>query len=264
MEVSKNVEEFNISHAKFFKICFSMFEDDFLDIIKPFIVPLAKNINDKSAQRAATEVLSGLIAGMKHWPKERQTKSWEWIIPLLRQTFEDSSPEGTLYWDALIRFSQTKRDPRRSLPLLNMILNIQLDPHANSFFTDAKKIYFLRTILSLFHWRLAPIAPDIWQRLLPFLSNPFQQVRDLLGSCCNRLWQISSIPEACSLNELLKKCIHSPIVCQFPSIFDEFSCQLNEKLDLLKQENPVSGTSTAYLNFNKTCKLHLMTNLVST
>ncbi|KAJ3092428.1 hypothetical protein HK102_007439 [Quaeritorhiza haematococci] len=173
--------------------------------------------SEKSRQRAAAELLTGLIRGTKHWSWKRQRSMWDgWLGGLVEDVLSACTPQGLLYWDQFLRYTCSNRDPRRLYPLLKIIFEAKLDPSSQSFFSEAKKVHFVYAIFSIFSWRLLSpttlssasspksIIDDV---LLPmYLSNlqhPYQQVRSVLASTLNEIAQIQWHPSASSYVEIL-------------------------------------------------------------
>jgi proteasome activator subunit 4 len=103
-ETSRDKEDnFSTSNANLFKSIFQTYEDSFLEIVKPEVIKLCESL-EKNQQRAATEVLAGIIRGSKHWPLNRLQALWSWLIPLLEQTFNSVTPDSLIYWERFLSY----------------------------------------------------------------------------------------------------------------------------------------------------------------
>ena len=52
----------------------------------------------ESSQRAAAEVLAGLVRGSKHWDWESSVELWDWLAPLLRTVLGNVTTETIRDW----------------------------------------------------------------------------------------------------------------------------------------------------------------------
>lgn len=103
-EISRDREDnFSTSNANLFKSIFQIYEDSFLEIVKPEVTKLCES-SEKNQQRAATEILAGIIRGSKHWPLNRLQALWSWLIPLLEHTFNSVTPDSLVYWERFLSY----------------------------------------------------------------------------------------------------------------------------------------------------------------
>lgn len=198
-----NAEDFSQSTARFYKSIFLMFEDRFLELVKPIIVDLAKDIDQRSHQRAAAELFAGLIRGSKNWHVDKLKALWGWAVPVLSNIFDTVTPESILYWAAFLKFVLNRRDPRRMEPLLSLILNTQLDINNQSFFEEARKQYFIREVLNSMSWRIRPLATNLLDTYITNIRHPYKQVRDVIGDNLNEICQLQWVPGYQNLGEVL-------------------------------------------------------------
>jgi len=55
---------------------------------------LAEKEPDK--QRAAAELIAGIIGGSKHWPLDKQNAFWKWYKPYIAKTFGPNLKSDTV------------------------------------------------------------------------------------------------------------------------------------------------------------------------
>jgi proteasome activator subunit 4 len=96
-------DNFSVVNAHLFKSIFQMYEDQFLDYVKPELAKMCA-ISEKNQQRAAAELLAGLIRGSKHWKLSSSRVLWEWVIPLLEKTFSTVTPDSLIYWEKFLGY----------------------------------------------------------------------------------------------------------------------------------------------------------------
>ena len=192
LEGDKEVENLNQELMKLYKSLFGMFQDEFLEIVKPFVINMVES-DLKNNQKAAAEFFSGLLNSTRYWGFKKLEKLWIWCIPLLQKVFISCSPETLGYWEAFIRNVCRNRDSRRVEPLIQMVIEYsKLDLDSQSFFSESKKIALLRCVLSNCGWRFRKTSNVIFLRYLNQIQHPYQQVRSVLGrslnACVQNIW----------------------------------------------------------------------------
>lgn len=54
-------------------------------------------------QRAAAELIAGIVGGSKHWPVDAQKRLWTWLTPLLTKILNSSVKTDTmLVWTSFL------------------------------------------------------------------------------------------------------------------------------------------------------------------
>ena len=195
-ETSNTVEVFSSRTASLVKRIFaSVPNEKLLDTALPLIQQLSTKLDHASSQRAAAELMAGVIRGSKHWTDELKNNLWQKIIPLFSSVMNKSSSESLAYWVDAIKFICSRQDPKRNLPLLRILLYPELDPKSSSFFTEAKKLHIVRSVLSCYSWRISPIwLSSFLELLIPYLGTPYQQIRDFVGQLTNQCYQLYARP----------------------------------------------------------------------
>ncbi|KAI9193627.1 uncharacterized protein BJ171DRAFT_249708 [Polychytrium aggregatum] len=264
-------ETFSNTMAQFYKGLFINFEDRFLDLLKPKIEGLCQSAM-KSEQRAGAEILSGLIRGSKHWPTGPGSKTerlWAWVVPVIRSTLAGCTSECLKLWDNFLKFVSSDRDPRRLRPILDCVFGAVFDPTSQSFFTEAKKLFFVRTVLATIHWRALPHVPALMRSYMGHLDNPYKQVRELLGANINEITQIMWRPGTQNVDALLAWNVQHPMdftsigLCGFDGQRHAVWAQMDvlvkdaiEQLRRLRAEqakgDPTAPASVQYVNASKT------------
>lgn len=71
----------------------------------PFVLPLLEGLiadKDRHKQRAAGELVGGMVRGSKHWSREDQKLVWNWLTPLLPTIFGGVTPETQTAWEMCV------------------------------------------------------------------------------------------------------------------------------------------------------------------
>lgn len=197
-------DAFSSDHARFYKSIFGLWEDKFLDIVQPALTKLAARVDDKNAQRAASELIGGLIRGSKHWKKGQLNGMWSWLTPLLKKTFQQCTPDSLVYWERFVKYVCLYRDPRRVLPFITLLFNTPLDSDSTAAFAESKNLFFTRAALISLSWRVSLLTPSLREDCLKHITHPYKQVREILGHVINELFQLVPHPSYKSVKELLK------------------------------------------------------------
>lgn len=82
------------------KSIFQIFEDAPCEFVLPILDELIAD-KDRHKQRAAGELIGGMVRGSKHWPLQKQQRIWDWLTPLLPAIFEGVTPETQSAWEML-------------------------------------------------------------------------------------------------------------------------------------------------------------------
>ncbi|KAJ2546855.1 Proteasome activator BLM10, partial [Coemansia sp. RSA 1836] len=127
-------------------------------------------------------MVAGVLRGSKHWSRESLGKMWGLLIPLLSTVFSKLRPDTIRFWQTCLRFAFARRDPRRFLPLVRLIIyGNPFDPHSEAPFAEAAKLELLLLLLNSWDWRVVSAIAVSKPRLLDALANPYKQVRDTAG-----------------------------------------------------------------------------------
>ncbi|KAL2915214.1 Proteasome activator BLM10 [Polyrhizophydium stewartii] len=207
-EASRGSETFDNQTAMLVKRLSGLFEERVITLVAPIIESFVSAVEDKSKQRAAAEMTAGLIRGSKHWNAVKQEALWAWAIPLLSRAFTLATTESIAFWVELVSYVCRSRDPRRMRPLVRLLLvDTKLDPAAQSFFPETKKLLLARTLLVCFASHLTDESIKQLDTYLQAFDSPYEQIRDNLGHLINELLQIQWRPAAASVVGLVAGCL---------------------------------------------------------
>ncbi|TIC14990.1 hypothetical protein E3Q14_00482 [Wallemia mellicola] len=177
-------------HVNFIKSIFAMSEKP-LGLLKSVIEPLLEDVSDRHKQRAASELLSGLLRGIKHWPKYALDDLWNWLTPKFPQFLGNVRPDSAATWDMFVVNTLYHRDPRRVYPLINWIVE-QGDLMKNassSAWSQAYSINLLRVTVKVISWRFSAWSDDIsdmyWS--IDALNHDYAEVRANIAKTLQKL-----------------------------------------------------------------------------
>ncbi|KAI8849542.1 hypothetical protein BC829DRAFT_442956 [Chytridium lagenaria] len=223
LETSRPDEPYNPSVTALVRLLASQYEDRFLDAFVGAVEPMLLEFGDRWKQKAACEMVAGLVRGMKHWTRTRRGRVWGWLTPLLGRALQGVTVETLGYWGEFISNVCASRDIRRVLPLVDAIFSWKLDPTSTNFFMESKKLLLLRVLYSVFNWRLSGLTTTLLRDLLAHIRHPFKQVREALGSAIDDAIHARFHVSATNVEELLLRNLNGDGVCGdvVPKEFDE-------------------------------------------
>ncbi|CAG8466985.1 9745_t:CDS:10 [Ambispora leptoticha] len=258
-ESSRDREDnFSVLNGHLFKSIFQMFEDQFLETVKPLIEKMCENPEEKHRQRAAAEILAGIVRGSKHWKLSRSKAMWDWLIPLLEKTFNAISLDSLTYWERFLSYCFRNHDPRRVYRLVDLVLQSKIDHESNKSFDEAKKLFFVNTLISCYSWQIIPKSQTLLQDYFANIRHPYKQVRDVLAANLNILFQIQWHPSAPDVQTLLETNRNIPrgvglIPTSLPKDYQGMVQELVEELAIWRAEKkPTAIGSSEYSNAGKT------------
>ncbi|KAL9538165.1 hypothetical protein MBANPS3_011145 [Mucor bainieri] len=272
----EDVDRFDNNHAALFKSIFQTFGDLPLASAKEHIEQLCYAADQKNAQRAASEILAGLIRGTKHWSLAKMAQLWQWLTPLLAKVFSSITPDSLTYWESFVHYVTHRRDPRRIQPLIDLLLQAELDPTSDAAFNESRKLLLVRQVCVSLQWRFEPLIHRILPTYLDNIQHPYKQVREVIAVNINQLLQLEWIPSFPSVQRLLQANAMTDGVGNVPTTLTQGQQQqqrvdaLNSRLDAWLAEmhrnsaSTLSGSSD-YAHASKTvlCWLHEAMNSCS-
>ncbi|KAI8373532.1 hypothetical protein EDC96DRAFT_498664 [Choanephora cucurbitarum] len=262
----KQEDRFSSTNARLFKSIFQTFGDAPLSVAKEHIEKLCEAADQKSAQRAAAEMLAGLIRGTKHWGLHKLETVWAWLTPLLAKTFSSITPDSLTYWESFVRTCCVRRDPRRIQPLIDVILADELDSSSDAAFNESRKLLLARSLTSSLQWRFKPMAQHLLPTYFDNLQHPYKQVREVIGVNINELLQLEWVPSHSSVAHLLKANAVSDGVGNVPTVandvqrarIDQIIVRLDCWYSEMVQQSDIKNATSDYAHASKTilCWLH--------
>ncbi|KAJ2785455.1 Proteasome activator BLM10 [Coemansia javaensis] len=179
---SPDEDHFGVQRAALFAQLFSLFGAPLLERAWPAVEQLAREHQRAGAQRAAAEMIAGLLRGSKHWARASLAAMWERLVPVMEAVLSRLTPDILRFWQVCLHFAFARRDPRRFLPLIRLVVySDPFNPRSEAPFAEAAKLELLRVLVSAWDWRIASTIAASRPRLLDALAHPYKQVRDAAG-----------------------------------------------------------------------------------
>lgn len=103
-ELSQAEEDlFNRVNVNLYENIFIIYEDKPISAMQEQLKKLCESMEQRSHQRAAAEMITGLVRGTVNWPLVKIQKLWEWLAPLLQSTFAAITPDSLTYWESCVK-----------------------------------------------------------------------------------------------------------------------------------------------------------------
>ena len=144
--------------------------------------------HQESHQRCAAEMVAGLIRGSKHWPWQMTSDLWDWLVPVLRSLLGKVTVETIGDWGTCFATASESRDPNKLHWMLEVLMEEPLRSQGS--FLDASRLYVLQGAVAQQEWRIGSLLHRLDAFLRPFLTHPYQNVRERLGSVVANIYAL--------------------------------------------------------------------------
>lgn len=187
LEENKGKDKFDSRKFLMWKGLFRNYGSSILENLKAHIEKLCED-QQESHQRCAAEMVAGLIRGSKHWPWDMTKELWDWLVPVLRKLLGKVTVETIGDWGTCFATSSESRDPNRLHWLLELLMEEPLRSQGS--FLDASRLYVLQGAVAQQEWRIGSLLHRLDVFLRPFLTHPYQNVRERLGSVVANIYAL--------------------------------------------------------------------------
>merc|ERR1719273_13292 len=180
LEENKGRDKFSAARFIMFKGLFRNFGHRLLSRFVDHLKRLVEDDND-SSQRCAAEIIAGVIRGAKHWSFSSTEDTFQNVlVPLIRSGLANVSVEAIGDWGTCFATASDSRDPNRIHWIMEVLME---DPiRSKGSFLDSSRLYALQGGIAQQEWRIGELCHKLNEFLKPFLTHPFKNVRDRLGS----------------------------------------------------------------------------------
>lgn len=165
------------------KSIFQLLEDEPFDVVKPQLESLIKD-KDQNKQRAAAEILAGLLNGSKHWPSSKQDKLWVWFTPHIDTILRKNIKSDTIsIWSSFLEYIFFRTDPRRVQPLVDFLWKSykSMDYNPEMSFDAVKVITLFRSLYEELGRKFTAWTDETVKRAWAEIHNEHDHVRAFIG-----------------------------------------------------------------------------------
>ena len=180
LEENKGRDKFSAARFIMFKGLFRNFGSSILSRFVDHLKRMVEHDND-SSQRCAAEIIAGVIRGAKHWSFESTEVTFKNVLaPLIRSGLAKVSVEAIGDWGTCFATASDSRDPNRIHWIMDVLMEEPI--RSKGSFIDSSRLYALQGGIAQQEWRIGELCHKLNEFLKPFLTHPFKNVRDRLGS----------------------------------------------------------------------------------
>ncbi|KAF9014988.1 hypothetical protein BDQ17DRAFT_1418116 [Cyathus striatus] len=165
------------------KSIFQLLEDEPFEAFKPTAESMILD-KDQNKQRAAAELLAGVLGGSKHWPASKQEKLWKWFKPHIKIIFSKNIKTDTLMiWTSFLEYMFYRRDPRRIQPLVDYLVEAfnHTDFNAELSFDAVKVLSLYRAFFEELGRKSVSWMDDAVERSWHEIRSEHEDVRAFIG-----------------------------------------------------------------------------------
>ncbi|KAG1755021.1 uncharacterized protein EDB91DRAFT_1096855 [Suillus paluster] len=197
-------------HISCVKSIFQVLGDKPWDLLKPELEILLAD-QEKNKQRAAAELLAGVLNGSKHWPQEAQDRIWQWFTPYIKKTLGQSMTTETVpIWTSFVEYMFYHKDPRRLQPLVEHIVEQfnSMDYNGPSSLESIKVLALFRAFYTELEWKFTPWSDSTLERFWREVHSEHDDVRshvaELMAFCNGIKWQPK--PSSLDVESFVREC----------------------------------------------------------
>ncbi|KAF7990670.1 hypothetical protein HCN44_000475 [Aphidius gifuensis] len=194
LEERKGKDKFNNFRFLFYK---RLFRNHGITHLNNFLIHLKYLVKDKqeSHQLCAAELIAGLIRGSKHWPFNMVNDMWNLLLPIIGDALNNISTETVNDWALCFGSAVAKRDPNRHHWLYECLMEYTIVNDSTASLHESSILFCLQTMLLQQSWRLTELMKRLLIRVENrLIANPFQNIRDCLGSVITSIFSADYDP----------------------------------------------------------------------
>ncbi|KAF8998336.1 hypothetical protein BDZ89DRAFT_1105652 [Hymenopellis radicata] len=189
-------------------------EDAPFAALKPILESLIVN-KEQDKQRAAAELLAGIIGGSKHWPLNKQKILWDWFKPFMKTIMANLKTDTLVTWTSFLEYVFYRKDPRRVQSIMDCVLSevMTMDFNAELSFDVIKVLSLFRACYEEMGWKFTAWLDQILQRCWKEIHCEHDDVRTYIAEFMSFADKIkwSPRPTIPSAEVFVKECRVLPV-----------------------------------------------------
>ena len=223
-------KDFVGSQAQMFKALFKMLGVEALAAFEPFLKGLSEDASAHARlssdvfmgqQCLASELVGGLVRGMKYWEPENKERGQKIVLLVLSRVLNAPEMESVGVWSAALRFAIFDRHPASVKWLLTFVFDLASPPPGGGgvggVIVVVKRLLMTRPLLNELSWRCAPLQRQLLHDLTSMLAHPSAQARDCVASCLATVSRVSwspPFPDVASIGDEMQDAAMSGVRAQ--------------------------------------------------
>ncbi|GJN88228.1 hypothetical protein Rhopal_001193-T1 [Rhodotorula paludigena] len=209
LKMEKSIDYLAADNCMLVKSLAQIFEDELCQFILPAVDELIADKSNRHKQRAAGELIGGMIRGSKHWSLKKQHTLWDWLQPKLPGIFEGVTPETQTAWEMCAEYILNARDPRRNQPLVDYLTSLKIDEESSEAFNVSKQQDLVGTAMKALGWHFSPWASRYIEMYSANIAHPYQEVRGAVADNLRVLCELRLHPSYLSVEEFVRDAQHT-------------------------------------------------------
>jgi proteasome activator subunit 4 len=135
---------------------------------------------EESQQRAAAEMIYGVVRGSRFWDFGTTADTWAWLLPVFQQVLTSVTAETQSDWDFCFSGVSNKADPNRLRPLFELLVTPE-NLMSQGAFKESSYLLFVAKCLNM-NWRVRGLYCRTYNILREHWAHPFTNVRHQIAS----------------------------------------------------------------------------------
>lgn len=135
---------------------------------------------EESQQRAAAEMVYGLVRGSRFWDWHSTSQLWSWLLPVFQQILNNVTSETQSDWDFCFSGASNKADPNRLRWLYELLITPENLVSQGSF-KESSYLLFVSKCLSM-NWRVQELYCRTFNILRDHWDHPYNNVRHQIAA----------------------------------------------------------------------------------
>jgi proteasome activator subunit 4 len=135
---------------------------------------------EESQQRAAAEMVYGLVRGSRFWDWGSTSQLWCWLLPVFQQVLNNVTAETQSDWDFCFSGVSNKADPNRLRALYELLITPE-NLVSQGAFKESSYLLFVAKCLSM-NWRVRELYCRTYNILKDHWAHPYNNVRHQIAS----------------------------------------------------------------------------------
>jgi proteasome activator subunit 4 len=135
---------------------------------------------EESQQRAAAEMVYGLVRGMRFWNFRSAQQAWSWLLPVFQQVLNSVTLETQSDWDLCFSGASNKADPNRLRVMLELLVTSE-NLVSQGAFKESSYLLFVNKCLSQ-NWRIRELYNRTYNILRSHWDHPYTNVRHQIAN----------------------------------------------------------------------------------
>jgi len=179
LEHEKGADFFSTDRGLFLSFLLENIGPGLALVFQPHIEKLVGS-PEESQQRAAAEMVYGLVRGSRFWDYNSSSQLWGWLLPVFQQVLNNVTAETQSDWDFCFSGASNKADPNRLRALYELLITSE-NLVSQGAFKESSYLLFVAKCLSM-NWRVKELYCRTYNILRDHWAHPYNNVRHQIAS----------------------------------------------------------------------------------